>query len=116
MPPLSANQAARKITGVDTLALLGQTHLVAENQKSGWFTPTELGKRLHVSGQAFNRMLEEHGLQVRRSDDGEWTPMEAADGLFRRMDTGKRHNDGSMIQQIKWSDAVLERLQIAEAV
>ena len=29
------------------------------------------------------------------------------------MDTGKRHGDGTMIQQVKWSDGVLPLIQQA---
>jgi hypothetical protein len=32
------------------------------------------------------------------------------------MDTGKRHSDGGMIQQLQWSEAVLERLPSQENI
>ncbi|MDR0702901.1 MAG: Bro-N domain-containing protein [Azoarcus sp.] len=112
---LSANVAVCKITGVDTLALLDRTHLLAEDQAHRYLTPTELGKRIDVTGRRFNQMLFEAGLQGCRS--GTWVPIEPdAHGLYRLMDTGKRHSDGSMIQQLQWSEAVLERLPSQENI
>jgi hypothetical protein len=103
---ISANNAVRKITGDDILALLGHTHLEAENQQELFFTPTELGERIGVSGRSFNLLLAEAELQVRKN--GVWTPLPAADGFYRILDTGKKHSDGSMVQQVKWAANVLE--------
>jgi phage anti-repressor protein len=106
---ISANNAARKITGVDTLALLGHTHLVAEDQTHMYFTPTELGQRIGVSGRRFNQLLLEAGLQ--ECHGGVWIPAESkAKGLYRILDTGKRYSDGTMVPQLKWSDVVLSRV------
>ena len=102
---LSANQAVTKMTGTNVMGLLGVTHLKAENQESLVYTPSELGMRIGLSGRKFNALLAEAGLQEKRGDY--WVPMPAATGLFRVMDTGKRHNDGTMIQQIKWTDNTL---------
>jgi prophage antirepressor-like protein len=112
---ISANIAVRKITGVDTLALMDQTYLVAENQQHMYFTPTELGKRIGVSGRRFNQLLQEAGLQ--ECHDGVWIPIESkAKGLYRILDTGKRYSDGTMVPQLKWSDAVLSYLPSQENV
>jgi prophage antirepressor-like protein len=105
---LSANQAARKITGVDALALLGHTHLKAKDQECLYFTPTELGKRYGISGQEINKRLSDAGLQDREGDT--WVPTKHTQHLFRIFDTGKRQGNGTMIQQVKWSSAVLDRI------
>lgn len=102
---ISANQAVAKLTGTNVLKLLGRTHLDAENQESMFFTPTELGERLGVSGRKFNMLLAEAGLQAKKGEH--WVPLPAADGFCRILDTGKRHGDGTMIQQIKWAENVL---------
>lgn len=108
---ISANQAVAKLTGANVLRLLGHTHLEAENQSALFYTPTELGRQIGVSGRAFNMLLAEAGLQAKKGEH--WAPLATAEGFCRVLDTGKRHGDGSMIQQVKWSDGVLNLIQKA---
>ena len=105
---ISANQAVFKITGTNVLSLMDHTHLKAEDQ-TPYLTPTELGKLVGVSPRALNVMLAGAGLQGNAS--GRWMPTAQAEGLYRTLDTGKRHGDGAMVQQIKWSPQVLAILQ-----
>lgn len=99
---LSANQATYKKTGENVLLLMGVTHLQTEQP---WFTPTELGKRIEVSGRQFNLLLMESGLQKKEGDH--WLPTDEAKGLCRFFDSSKRHSDGTVIQQLKWSGDVM---------
>lgn len=108
---ISADQAVRKITGASPMGLLGVTHLVAENQVL-YFTPTELGQRMGVSGQRMNILLAGAGLQERKGRD--WVPTSAADGLYRVLDTGKV-SGGAMVQQVKWCARVLDVIDAAAA-
>lgn len=108
---VSANQAVAKLTGANVMRLLGHTHLEAENQSALFYTPTELGRQIGVSGRAFNMLLAEAGLQAKKGEH--WAPLATAEGFCRVLDTGKRHGDGSMIQQVKWSDGVLNLIQKA---
>jgi hypothetical protein len=110
---ISANQAVAKLTGTNVLALLGQIHIEAENQTALYFTPTELGERMNISGRKFNMLLAEAGLQAKKGEH--WTPLPAAEGFSRIMDTGKRHGDGTMIQQVKWAENVLALVEKAAA-
>lgn len=110
---LSANQAVTKITGTNVMQLLGATHLKAENQESLYFTPTELGERLNISGRKFNMLLAEAGLQAKKGEH--WIPLAAAEGFYRLLDTSKRHGDGTMIQQVKWAENVLALVEKAAA-
>jgi hypothetical protein len=110
---ISANQAAAKLTGTNVLALLGQQHLEAENQASLYFTPTELGERIGVSGRKFNMLLAEVGLQAKKGEH--WAPLAAAEGFCRILDTGKRHGDGTMVQQVKWAENVLSLIEKSAA-
>jgi len=110
---ISANQSTVARTGIDFLGMTGTTHLIAENQETRWHTPTELGKTINVSGRQFNMLLTEAGLQVRVHE--EWEPTEAAYGLYRLFDTGKKHSSGTPVQQMKWSDAVLKLINKQEA-
>lgn len=101
---ISANNAVVKLTSVNVLGLLGQTHFASPVQDDVLLTATELGKPLGMSAIKVNKLLQEAGFQAK---DGEhWVPTEKAKGLFRTLDTGKMHSDGTMIQQVKWlSDA-----------
>lgn len=108
---ISADQAVRKITGASPMGLLGVTHLVAENQVL-YFTPTELGQRIGVSGQRMNILLAGAGLQERKGRD--WVPTSAADGMYRVLDTGKA-SGGAMVQQVKWCARVLDVIDAAAA-
>lgn len=105
---ISANQAIAQRTGLNFLELLGSPQLVAEDQQNLYFTPTHLGKRLNLSARQFNLLLAEAGLQVK--EDNLWVPTAAAEGLFRMIDSGKRHSSGAMITQVKWSGAVLQHI------
>lgn len=107
---ISANQAIAKLTGTNVMQLLGAPHLESEQQVI-FHTPTDLGKRIGVSGRGMNMLLAEAGLQAKHGEH--WTPLPAAEGFCRIMDTGKRHGDGTMVQQVKWADAVLELVQRA---
>lgn len=107
---ISANQAVAKLTGTNVMQLLGHTHMEAEQQVM-FFTPTELGERIGVSGRKFNMLLAEAGLQAKKGEV--WVPLTAAEGFCRVMDTGKRHGDGTMVQQLKWAENVLAILQQA---
>lgn len=108
---ISANQAVSKITGTNVLQLLGHTHLEAEKQEI-YFTPTELGYRIGVSAITFNIMLAEIGLQKKYS--GHWIATPEGEKYCRVLDTGKRNSNGAMIQQVKWSQAVLDVLNQQE--
>lgn len=110
---ISANQAVAKLTGTNVLKLLGHQHLEAENQTALYFTPTELGERLGISGRKFNMLLAEAGLQAKKGEH--WVPLAAAEGFYRFMDTSKRHGDGTMIQQVKWAENVLALVEKAAA-
>lgn len=113
---LSADSGTRKLTGVSALALIDQTHLVAD-VRGKTYTPTELGKMLDtpLSGVKVNRLLEEKGMQVKNITN-EWLPTEAARDHCQWLDTAKRHNDGTPIKQLKWFASILPRLGLPLAV
>jgi len=109
---IGANQLIRKQTQVDLLTLSGNTHLVAENQTSGYYTPTELGQQLNgLSAQKVNKLLEASGLQKKIA--GYWQPTKTGTQYARLLDTQKQHSNGTLIQQIKWADSVVPILQAA---
>ena len=107
---ISANQAVNKITGVNLLSLLGQTSMEAGNQSEMLYTPTDLGKRIGVSGIAFNKMLEAAGLQKRQGDT--WERTQLAETFSKIQDTMKRHSDGTPVLQLKWYPSVIQMLNL----
>lgn len=106
---IAANQAVIKLTGTDVLQLLEQKQLQADRQDTQWFTPTELGARLSISARAFNLLLAEAGLQMKRGEV--WEVTDAGREFARLYDTGKKHGSGVPIQQIKWSPSVTDLLK-----
>ncbi|QYG01883.1 BRO family protein [Massilia sp. NP310] len=106
---ISANQYVCSVTGHNLLKEFGNTHLLAENQETQWFTPTQLKGESKVSAQKLNEALAAAGLQERRDKVWELTP--AGHAYARLFDTGKKHNSGTMVQQIRWSPKVLAELR-----
>ena len=106
---ISANNAVFKKTGENVLELLGHTALEAEKQEL-IFNVSDLTEG--ISGTAMNKLLASAGLQHREGD--RWVPDDG--GKYSRiLDTGKRHSDGTMIQQVKWVRSVLDLLPINQA-
>jgi len=84
---ISANQYTRKHADIDVLADTGNTHLIAENQTSLYYTPTELGERLSgLSAQKLINYSKLPGCKLNRlgisnrqipelNTPGYWTPL-----------------------------------------
>jgi prophage antirepressor-like protein len=107
---ISSNQAILKITGTNVLELLGSTHLIAEKQDL-IYTPTELGANFlgGISARKVNMLLAEAGMQSKEGEN--WNPLPEADGLYRLLDTGKKHGTGTPIQQVKWFESVVSKIK-----
>lgn len=105
---ISANQAVTHLTGTNLLSLLGQTHL-EQPEQTQYFTPTELGERINLSGRKVNMLLAEAGFQAKQGDA--WEVMDAGREFAKIYDTGKKHGSGVPIQQVKWSASVLSLLE-----
>ena len=106
---ISANQAVVKVSGINLLALTGNTHLISESQER-WYTPTELGK-LHeppLSAVKFNQLLAANGYQTKET--GEWEVTSKGKPFSRLFDTGKKTNSGVAVTQLKWSKEILTAL------
>ncbi len=105
---LFADKFATGATGISPLALMGATHLIAD-QRGMTLTPTQLGSTRGMSAQAMNKYLFEQGLQ-RPSDAGTgWEPTEKAAGHYEWLDTGKVHNTtGTPVKQLKWFASVAD--------
>lgn len=102
---ISANQYVCAITGQNLLKDFGSTHLIAESQDTQWFTPTELSGQAKLKAAKLNLLLAGAGFQIRRGKV--WELTDAGRHFARLFDTGKKHDSGVPVQQIKWAPAVL---------
>jgi hypothetical protein len=103
---ISANQTAIQVTGVNLLELSGNGYMLAINQEDKALTPTELGKLAGgVSAKAMNKRLEAAGMQIKAGS--QWEPTDSAKGHYRLYDTGKKHDSGTPVTQMKWFKSVL---------
>lgn len=116
---LAANRATVAVAGVDALALMGATHLIAPQQEP-ILTSTDIGVRLGgLSGIAVNARLAERGLQEGRRDAKDrsyWVPTAAGEPYAVFLDTGKKHGDGTPVRQLKWLHSVIDLLRTERAV
>jgi hypothetical protein len=103
---ISANQYVCAITGQNLLKDFGSTHLLADNQAAQWFTPTELSEQAQLTAQQINKLLADAGFQKKRGK--KWELLDAGREFARLFDTGKKHESGVPIQQVKWSPAVID--------
>lgn len=101
---LAANKATKNITGIDFQSIL-QIELKNPIQERP-FTPTELGKRIGLTAQQLNKKLFSAGLQVKKNDV--WCATEKGKSYSVLMDTGKKHSNGTPVNQLKWIETVLE--------
>ena len=106
---LSADRAVKQITGESPLELLGATHLHAPVQEQV-FTPTQIGEMLDpkLSGQKVNKLLVELGYQTKEGDV--WLMTGKGQGLGELFDTGKKHNNGTPVKQLKWYQSMVAEL------
>jgi hypothetical protein len=89
---LSANQAVHRIYGVDCRETFQLPALVQEEQEIH-LNATDLGKRLGISGQKTNKLLETCGLQVAHRNGKKkltWSPTEKGREFCVIKDTGKK--------------------------
>jgi hypothetical protein len=105
---ISANVATRKITGIDLQSTLG-IELKSEDNEA-YLTPTEIGKLLDISNRKVNALLTAHDYQD--SIDGRYIPLTKGEPFAVMIDSGKKHSDGSMIQQLKWKQSIVEELKV----
>lgn len=103
---LAANQAILKQTGFDFQATL-QIELKTEIQIR-YYTPTDLGKRINLSAIKFNKLLRDKGFQIFINETWNPTPMGKSYSVL--LDVGKKHSNGTPIQQLKWAETILEVL------
>lgn len=107
---ISANNHVYQSAGTNVLSLLGQTHLEADKQAL-LFNVSDLMPG--ISGVKMNKMLHAAGMQA--NQDGRWIPTDSGLAHCKVFDTGKRHGNGTPVQQVKWFKSVLPELSLSEA-
>jgi len=109
---LSANHAMKELHNVDCLKLIGNVQLIADDNELH-ITPTEIGENTGFSAKKANILLKERGLQVDYRDHKKrirWEPTEKGMPYAIFKDTGKKHSDGTPVQQLFWKKSVLKVL------
>ena len=94
---------------MDVLSNLGATALIADT-KEALLTPTDIGKQLGLSAQKVNKLLEDAGLHQRlqcAKNKKIWDVTTAGAKYAEVLDTGKKHDNGTPIKQIKWYSSVV---------
>ncbi len=110
---LSANNAMRKLYSVDCMELIGTVHLIADDNEIH-LTPSDIGKELGMSAKKANHLLKSIGFQADHRDHKnriKWEPTEKGMPYAVSKDTGKRHSDGTPVQQLFWKRSVLDLLK-----
>lgn len=108
---ISVNQYIRSVTGQNVLEGFGKTHLLAENQETQWFTPSELAGQAKMPVKELNLLLASAGFQKKRGK--KWELLDAGRPHARIFDVGKQQGVGVPIQQLKWSPAVIDAARAA---
>jgi phage regulator Rha-like protein len=107
---ISANVATRKITGIDLQQTLSLELKSEDNEQ--FLTATQIGKELNGSPSAIkvNLLLIEHDYQGK--NEAGYFPLAKGEPFAVMIDSGKKHSDGSMIQQLKWKHSIVEELKV----
>lgn len=105
---VSADNAMMRIYKVSPLKLL-QIELKNPDQQF-FLTPTQIAQRLGFFGpREVNKLLAHEGFQS--NINGTWVPTDKGRDYVVLLDTGKRHSDGVMIQQMKWKEKICDKLK-----
>lgn len=114
---IAANRATAALTGIDSLGLMGITHMDAP-QNEALLSPTDIGKRLgSVSARTVNLILTGLGLQTSGHDHKGriyYEPTEEgvrAGGVMQ--DTGKQHSTGTPVRQLRWASSIVHMVEDA---
>jgi len=119
---LCANRAAVTVTGVDVLATMGASSLIAPRQEPH-LSPTEIGRKLSdllngttLSAQKVNGLLDRHGFQEPDAHGpARWRPTEKGAAFGVWVDVGKATGHGTAVSQLRWREGIVAELVAAMA-
>lgn len=108
---VSADNTLYREEGISLLQVT-QIELKTEDQEQ-IFTPTKIGEILgfegHRGAKKVNKLLSYLDFQERVGDS--WVVTEEGKPYAVILDTGKKHKSGTMVQQIKWKESVIPKLE-----
>ena len=111
---LAADRAARNFTGLSPLQIVNVTHLTCEVQEEH-LIPSTIGLMLGgVTARDVNKMLEKAGIIEPFRDHKnrlQWRPTEKGKSFVVLKDTGKKHGDGTPVQQMFFLKSVMGELK-----
>ena len=116
---LSANKMtvdAYSTFGINPLLESG-VELINE-EKTQFFTPTQIGKKINTSAVEVNKALIAVGFQDAVRDQRErlsYVVRDAGKQFCQLVDSGKLHSDGSPVVQVKWSMDILPMIVKTES-
>lgn len=105
---ISADNTMRRERNISMLKI-AQIELKTPDQQA-LLIPTEIAKRLKLSGPREANILLAAG-NFQHKMNKKWALTEKGKQFAVLLDTGKRHSDGTMIQQLKWKESVIPELK-----
>ena len=105
---ISADNTMRRERNISMLRI-AQIELKNPDQQA-LLIPTEIAERLKLSGPREANILLAAG-NFQHKMNKKWVLTEKGKQFAVLLDTGKRHSDGTMIQQLKWKESVIPELK-----
>ena len=117
---LAASRATEKTIGISPMLAIGVTHLNAPKNEA-LLTVSDIAERLGggATARKVNVQLAANGYQVAHRDAKDriyYEPTEKGIAAGATMQhTGKKHSDGTLVTQLKWSSRIVDELQNEDA-
>lgn len=105
---ISADNTMRRERNISMLRI-AQIELKNPDQQA-LLIPTEIAERLKLSGPREANILLAAG-NFQHKMNKKWALTEKGKQFAVLLDTGKRHSDGTMIQQLKWKESIIPELK-----
>lgn len=107
-----ADKLVKRQIGVGPLELLDIKALPSGNDAL-FFTPKDLGERVGMSSQSFNKLLQRLGYQEteRKGRRSVWRHTLKGEPWARYEDTARQHSDGAPVTALRWKAEILDELK-----
>jgi len=109
---LNLNKLVENATGKNLLAMMGSVALICEKQERH-LTASDLGKRIGLTAQKTNKLLESKGL-IKAYRDAKnklvWEPTPKGKEYTILKDTGKKRSNGTLVQQMFYLESIEQEL------
>lgn len=107
-----ADALVKRQIGVGPMELLAIKALPSGNDAL-YFTPKDLGERVGMSSQSFNKLLQRLGYQEteRKGRRSVWRHTLKGEPWARYEDTARQHSDGAPVTALRWKAEILDELK-----